>query len=64
MMFVFTMAVEFSTHDELKNGINDGVQFAAVMAATENEATLIALQMVGSRGVMVTGCTVLEVMEV
>lgn len=62
-MFIFTVAVEFSTHDELKFGINDGLQFAAVLAATENEATLVAAQMVASRGVMPTRTTVLEVME-
>jgi hypothetical protein len=65
MMFIFTVAVNYSTHDEVKAGIIEpGLQFVAVLAATDVEATLIAAQMVAAVGdVMPTRTTVLEVME-
>jgi hypothetical protein len=64
MMFVFTVAVNYSTHDDLKNGLGEyGLQFAAVLAESDVEATLVAAQMVASHGVMPTRTTVLEVME-
>lgn len=62
-MFVFTIAVTFTDR------VNwDGVQFAAVQAQDEDEATLVAAQLVACRvssfDGMITGTTVLEVMEV
>lgn len=62
-MYVFTVAVTYTDRTHW-----DGVQYAAVLADTETEATLVAAQLVGCRAGaffdgMVTGTTVLEVME-
>lgn len=63
MQFIFTIAVSFTDR------VNwDGLQFASVMADDDVEATMIAAQLVACRvsdmGGMVTGTTVLDVMEI
>ncbi len=64
MIFLFTVAVMFNTHDGLQTGIPDGIQFACVQADNDHTATLIAAQMVACHGVMPTGTAILECMEV
>ena len=61
-MFVFTVAVTYTDRTNW-----DGVQFAAVLADTDTDATLAAAQLVACRVTlfdgMVTGTYILDVME-
>lgn len=63
MNFVFTVAVTFTDRTDW-----DGVQFAAVLAQDDVEATLVAAQLVGCRvgafDGMVTSTTIIDCMEV
>lgn len=57
-MQVFTVDVAFSTHDLLQQGIIcDGVSRVTVLAPDGDTASLIACQIVGCRGRMVTAST-------
>lgn len=62
MHFIFTVAVTFTDRVHW-----DGVQFAAVLADDDVQATLIAAQLVGCRvgtfDGMVTGTHIIDVME-
>jgi hypothetical protein len=58
---IFTVAVTFATHDEVKDGNpHAGLQFAAVLADDPITATLIAAQMVACHGVMPTSTTIID----
>lgn len=50
-LFTYRVAVGFNTHDGLKDGAPDGVQFCAVLAANGTDACLIAAQLVGCRSI-------------
>lgn len=63
MSFLFTVAVNFNTHDGLQTHQPDGLQFATVLADTDHQATLIAAQMVSCHGVMPTRTTIIDVLD-
>jgi hypothetical protein len=57
--------VEYSTHDDLKLGRTCiGINTCRVLAETDTEATLTALQMTLCHGVYVTRATIMEVFDV
>lgn len=58
---IFTVAVGFNTHDGLQTGQPDGLQFAAVLAADDIDAQLVAAQLVACRGVMPTSTAVCSI---
>lgn len=58
----FIVDVSWSTHDLLKEGIVErGINTVRVLADTDTEATLTALQMTLSHGVYVTRATIIAV---
>lgn len=58
----FTVAVSWSTHDDLKAGLPEkGVRFACVLATSEREAHLIAAQLTACTGRMPTRTETVEV---
>lgn len=59
---VFTVDVSWSTHDLLKDGILErGINTVRVLADTDTEATLTALQMTLCHGVYVTRAVIIAV---
>ena len=61
----FVVDVSWSTHDLLKQGITEqGVNTVRVLAETDTEATLTALQMTLCHGVYVTKARIVEVYDV
>ena len=61
----FVVDVSWSTHDLLKEGITErGINTVRVLAETDTEATLAALQITLCSGVYVTKARIVEVYDV
>lgn len=61
----FVVDVSWSTHDLLKEGVTErGINTVRVLADTDTEATLTALQITLCHGVYVTKARIVEVFDV